>query len=187
MKDMSKLKTKKNLILQKKKINIKKLDKKLKFKISYKQDFIEYSPLSIEYLEYIFKIVKKNKGGLLIIDYGYFKKKMKSTLQAIYKRKYSKVLENIGKSDITYNINFYFINEIVKKFKNLNVNYTSQKKFLTNLGIFHRAEIIGNNKTFSEKADIFYRLKRLTDENEMGKLFKVMLIKNTNINSKIGF
>ena len=98
-------------------------------------------------------------------------------------------MKNIGsvKEDLALEKRISITPEIVKKFKNLNVNYTSQKKFLTNLGIFHRAEIIGNNKTFSEKADIFYRLKRLTDENEMGKLFKVMLIKNTNINSKIGF
>ena len=55
------------------------------------------------------------------------------------------------------------------------------------MGIFHRAEILGKNKTFTEKADIFYRVKRLTDKNHMGNLFKVMLIKNSNIKSQIGF
>ena len=34
------------------------------------------------------------------------------------------------------------------------------------------------NKNFLKKSDIYYRLKRLIDENEMGNLFKVMLIKN---------
>ena len=124
---------------------------------------------------------------MLIIDYGYFAKKMKNTLQAIHKKKYSKVLENIGKSDITYNINFYFIDKIVKNFKNLDSNFTTQKMFLNKLGINHRAEIISRNKTFNEKADIFFRLKRLLDENEMGKIFKVMLIKNSENNFKTGF
>ena len=92
---------------------------------------------------------------------------MKNTLQAIYNKKFSNVLKNVGKSDITYNINFNFIEKFTKNFKELNLNYTSQKNFLTNLGIHQRAEIIGKNKTFSEKSDIFYRLKRLVDKKQM--------------------
>ena len=170
-----------------KKIDIKTVEKKINFKFSEKQNFIEYSPLGIRYFRDIFKLIKRNKGGLLIIDYGYFAEKMKDTLQAIHKQKYSKVLENIGESDITYNINFHFIEKITKNFKNLDVNFTSQKKFLINLGIQQRAEIISKNKTFTEKADLFYRLKRLINEKEMGDLFKVMLIKNLNNNTRIGF
>jgi NADH dehydrogenase [ubiquinone] 1 alpha subcomplex assembly factor 7 len=169
------------------KTDIKIIEKKVNFKISEKQSFIEYSPLGLKYLIDIFKFIKENKGGLLIIDYGYFTEKMKDTLQAIYKKKYSKVLENIGKSDITYNINFHLFKKIAKNFQGLDVNFTSQKKFLTNLGIQQRAEIIGKNKTFTEKVDIFYRLKRLIDKKGMGDLFKVMLIKNSNNNSQIGF
>ena len=112
---------------------------------------------------------------------------MRDTLKAIHKKNYSEVLENVGKSDITYNINFYLIDKIVRNLRKLDVSYTSQKRFLTNLGIHQRAEIISKNKTFSEKVDIFYRLKRLIDENEMGKLFKVMLIKNSDNKSRIGF
>jgi NADH dehydrogenase [ubiquinone] 1 alpha subcomplex assembly factor 7 len=170
-----------------KKINIKTIEKKINYKISEKQNFIEYSPLGLKYLKDILKFIKKNKGGLLIIDYGYFSKKMKDTLQAIHQKKCSKVLENICKSDITYNINFYLLKKISQNFKELDVNLTSQKNFLNNLGIQKRAEIICKNKTFSEKADIFYRLKRLINEKEMGNLFKVMLIKNLNNNSQIGF
>jgi cyclopropane-fatty-acyl-phospholipid synthase len=170
-----------------KKIDIKLVEKKINLKVSRKQDFIEYSPLGLKYLMDIFGIIKKNKGGLLIIDYGYFAEKMKDTLQAIHKQKYSKVLENIGESDITYNINFHFIEKITKNFENLDVNFTSQKKFLTNLGIQQRAEIISKNKTFTEKVDIFYRLNRLINEKEMGALFKVMLIKNSSNNSQTGF
>ncbi len=170
-----------------KKINKKTIEKKLNFKISEKLNFIEYSPLGVKYLKSIFKLIKKNDGGLLIIDYGYFDEKMQDTLQAIYKKKYSKVLENIGNSDITYNINFHYIEMISKNFKKLNTYFTSQKKFLTKMGILQRAEIISKNKTFYEKSDIFYRLKRLIDKKEMGNLFKVMLIKKSNNNFQLGF
>lgn len=178
---------KKKINFTKKKIDIKNLEKKLKLNISYKQNFIEFSPLGFRYLNKILNIIKKNKGSLLIVDYGYFHKNMKNTLQALYKKRYSKILENIGSSDITYSINFYILKKIVETFKNLDVNYTTQKKFLINLGIYQRAEILSKNKTFSEKIDLFHRLKRLVHENEMGKLFKVMLIKNSNIKTKVGF
>ncbi len=170
-----------------KKIDIKKIEKKINFKISSEQNFIEYSPLGLKYLKNISQIIKKFNGALLIIDYGYFDKKMKNTLQAIYKKKHSKVLENVGKSDITYNISFNFFKNITKNLKGLKINLTSQKNFLTKLGIFQRAEMIGKNKTFLEKTDIFYRLKRLTDKKEMGDLFKVMLIKRSDNNSTVGF
>ena len=85
--------TNKKPIFIKQKINIKNLDKKFDFKISDKQNFIEYSPLGVKYLKIILKVIKKNKGGLLIIDYGYFAKKMKNTLQAIHK----KIFKSFGK------------------------------------------------------------------------------------------
>ena len=50
-----------------------------------------------------------------------------------------------------------------------------------------RAEIISRKLTFSKKADIYYRLKRLIDKNQMGDLFKVMLITNKKISFKTGF
>ena len=50
------------------------------------------------------------------------------------------------------------------------------------MGIKERAEIISKNQNFLKKADIYYRLKRLIDEKQMGTLFKVMLIKNKKIN-----
>jgi len=182
-----KISSSKKLSFVKQKTNIKKIEKRINFKISNKQNFIEYSPSGFKYLKDISKIIEKNKGGLLIIDYGYDKKKMENTLQAIHKKNFSKVLENIGKSDITYKINFHIINNIIKSFYKLSINYTTQKEFLTNLGIYERAEIISKNKSFSKKIDIFYRLKRLTNESEMGKLFKVMLIKNIDNKSQIGF
>ena len=178
---------KNNLNFGKRKINIKSLEKKFNFNISNKQNFIEYSPLGIKYLKETMKIINKYQGGLLIIDYGYYERKFKNTLKAIYNKKHSNLLDNIGKSDITHNINYYLFNKLVKNYKNLKNNYTNQKKFLTNLGIFHRAEILSKNKTFTEKVDIFYRVKRLTNENQMGNLFKVMLIKNSNIKSQLGF
>ncbi len=170
-----------------KKIYLKNYEKKINHKFSSSENFLEYSPEGIIYLRNLAKIIDKNDGGILIIDYGYFNKKMKNTVQAISNKKFSNILENIGNSDITYNINFHLFREIVKKTKKLDVIFTTQKKFLIKMGIEKRAEIISKNKPFSKKIDIFYRLKRLTGENEMGNLFKVMLIKKQKNKFNIGF
>ena len=181
------IKDKKNASFFNKEIDIKKIEKKIKFRISHKQNFIEYSDIGIDYLKRISKIIKINQGGMLIIDYGYFEDKMKDTLQALYKHQFSDVLTKIGNSDITHNINFRLFEKIVKKLGGLKLSLTTQKEFLTKMGIHERAEMIAKNQNFLKKADIYYRLKRLTDDKQMGKLFKVMLIKNQKNKFNLGF
>ena len=170
-----------------KKINIKEIEKKIKFKISHNQDFLEYSELGIKYLSEISSIIKKNTGGLLIIDYGYNEKKMKNTLQGIMNHKFANILENIGNTDITHNINFNLFKRLTNKMDGLANNLTTQRKFLLNMGIKERAEMISKNLNFLKKADIFYRINRLIDEKQMGNLFKVMLIKNKKNKFKLVF
>ena len=170
-----------------KKFNMKKFEKKINFNISKNQNFIEFSLSGLRYLKNITKFIKKNNGGVLIIDYGYFEKKMKNTLRAISNHKYSDILKNIGKSDITHNINFSLFRKLIKQLGGVNDKITTQRDFLMKMGIEKRAEIISKNQSFSKKADIYYRLKKLIDENQMGKIFKVMFIKKQNNNYKLGF
>jgi len=167
--------------------DMKKFEKKIKFKISYNQKFIEYSPLTTKYLKTIIKKIKLNNGGILIIDYAYLEKEMKNTLQAVSKHKYCDVLKDFRNSDITYNLSFNLINKIIKKLGPCSSVSTTQKKFLTKLGILDRAEILSKNMLFSEKADIYFRIKRLIDKNQMGHLFKVMFITKPKNKFMLGF
>ncbi len=170
-----------------KRIDIDKIEKKINYKISKNQNFIEYSELGLDYLKDISKLIKKNSGGLLLIDYGYFDKKMKNTLQAVSNHKFANILDNIGEADITHNINFDLFKKFTEQDRSLKVNLTTQKKFLIKLGIKERAEIISKDLNFLKKADIYYRLKRLIDEKQMGDLFKVMMVKNKKNKFKLGF
>ncbi len=167
--------------------DIKQLEKKIKFRISSKQTFIEYSPLTFEYLRNIINKIKINNGGILIIDYGYTDKKMKNTLQAVSKHKYNDVLYDYGNSDITYNLSFNLINQIIKKMGSFFYSITTQKKFLTKLGILERAELLSKNIKFSQKANIYFRVKRLIDDNQMGTLFKAVFVTNKKNKFKLGF
>ena len=167
--------------------NIKNLEKKIEINLSKNQKIIEFSPLTYKYLNIISKKINTFQGGLLIVDYGYLKKKMRDSLQSIYKHNFDNVLDNFGKSDITYNLNFFLLKKIVKKLNLKVVGLTSQRNFLTKLGILDRAEILAKNLQFSKKADIYYRIKRLIDRNFMGELFKVMFVTGKNIKFKLGF
>jgi len=170
-----------------KKIDINKIEKNINFKISKNQSIIEYSPDTFKYLEIICDLIQKHDGGMLIIDYGYADSKMHETLQAVHNHKYSNILENIGDNDITYSINFHLFEKFINQFKEVNSIFTNQKKFLTSMGIIQRAEIISKSIEFSKKADLFYRVRRLIDERQMGEIFKVMLIKKKKNNFRTGF
>jgi len=167
--------------------DMKKFEQKIKFKISYKQKFIEYSPLATKYLQTIINKIKINNGGILIIDYAYLEREMKNTLQAVSRHKYCDVLKDFRNSDITYNLSFNLINRIIKKIGACSSLSTTQKKFLTKLGIINRAEILSKKMSFSVKADIYFRIKRLIDESQMGHLFKVMFITKSKNKFKLGF
>ena len=167
--------------------NMGKFEKEINFKISYKQTFIEYSPQTSKYLKTIINKITLNNGGILIIDYAYLEKKMKNTLQAVSKHKYCDVLKGFRNSDITYNLSFNLINKMIKKLAPHSSLSTTQKKFLTKLGILDRAELLSKNMPFSKKADIYFRVKRLIHENQMGHLFKVMFITRRRNKFNLGF
>ena len=170
-----------------KKIKKKTIEKLLKQKILKNHKFIEFSLLASEILVSITKIIKKNNGGLLIIDYGYESKKMFDTLQSVRKHKKNNLLKNVYKADITHLINFNFLKKKIKDLKINSVNLTTQRDFLLKMGILERAEIVSKNMPFSKKSDIYFRIKKLIDENQMGKLFKVLFATNKRNNFNLGF
>ena len=112
---------------------------------------------------------------------------MHNTLQAVKDHKKTDILNEISNSDITHKLNYKYIEKIIKKFKLKLNGISTQREFLTKLGILQRAEIISRKLPFSKKADIYYRLKRLIDNKQMGDLFKVMFVSNRKINFKVGF
>ena len=177
----------KSLKFFEKKVNKDFLEKLIKQKLSKHQKFIEYSPLANKKLDIISKIIKKQNGGLLIIDYGYEDKKMFDTLQSVKNHKNNNLLENIYKADITHLINFDFYKKKIRNLKIDSVNLTTQREFLIKMGILERAEIISKNMPFSKKSDIYFRIKRLIDKKQMGTLFKVLFATNKKNNFNLGF
>jgi len=148
---------------------------------------IEYPVGAIKFLEDIAKKINKFDGGLLAFDYGYITKKNQNTLQSVKKHKQVNLFFKPGDSDITSHINFKLFHRILKK-NNLSVKkIANQNEFLKKVGILERANILSKKMTFKEKANMFYRLKRLLDPKEMGNLFKVIFAQKKNKNFSLGF
>tara|TARA_Y100000590_G_scaffold182733_1_gene208217 strand:- start:30 stop:1094 length:1065 start_codon:yes stop_codon:yes gene_type:complete len=148
---------------------------------------IEYPIEAIKWLEVIAKKINRFDGGILTFDYGYKIKKNQDTLQSISKHKYLDLFSKPGHADITSHINFKLFHKILKK-SNLSVKkITNQNEFLKKMGILERANILSKKMTFKEKANMFYRLKRLLDTKEMGDLFKVIFAQRKSKNFSLGF
>jgi len=147
----------------------------------------EYPIEALKLLKTIAKKVNKFDGGLLTFDYNNTTKKNQNTLQSIRKHRYENVLAMPGQSDITSHINFKLFAKVLKK-NNLDVKkITTQSEFLKKIGILERANILSKKMTFKEKANMFYRLKRLLDYKEMGTLFKVLFAQKKRGKFSLGF
>ena len=96
-------------------------------------------------------------------------------MQAVQNHKYSNIFENIGKKDISSHVNFAEFINIAKK-NNLKVNeICTQREFLIKYGILEREKKLSliDNST-NTKND----LNRLISNNEMGDLFKCLIVSN---------
>ena len=160
------------------------------FDVLKNQNFIEYPKLGFQELNKIIKKISNLSGGILLIDYGYLKPFNENTIQAVMKNKKLKMnnLQNyIGKTDITYLVNFNLLKEFFIK-NNLKVkNIVSQKFFLETMGILERAKIIEKNMSDQQRKNMYITLKRLLHRNSMGELFKVIFAYNFKKNNFLGF
>ena len=145
------------------------------YKSIKKLKFIEFPKYGLEELKKITKKILQLKGCLLLIDYGYLKPVNQNTLQSVMRHKKNNLLDNLGEADVTSQVNFKLLNEFFIK-NNLKVGkIISQKKFLINMGIIKRAEIIAKKMKFKDQANMYLRLKRILGSGLMGELFKVVL------------
>ena len=149
--------------------------------------FIEFPKFGFEELKKIIKMISLNQGCLLLIDYGYLGPKNKNTLQSVIKHKKNNLLNNLGKADVTSHVNFTLLKEFFLKNKLKVKKIVTQKEFLEKMGILDRAEIISKKMKFSDKTNLYLRLRRLLSSKLMGNLFKVILAYNFKNDDYFGF
>ncbi len=134
----------------------------------------EYNLAAREFMAQLCEALKKQGGISINIDYGYTKNEFANTLQALKNHQKTNVLENVGDSDITSLVDFTSLQKIVQNFA-LNSSLVSQAQFLQELGIEERRKIL-LTKNPEKKFEINSAIDRLIDLNQMGELFKCLII-----------
>jgi len=131
--------------------------------------------------------IKINNGAALIIDYGHDTGGTGDSLQAVKGHQYSDILINPGDADLTTHVNFLRLKEIAQRIDIKTYGPIPQGDFLQSMGIKARSQKLSLNATSAQKKDIHAAQHRLIDENEMGKLFKVMALTDHGLQGVIGF
>ena len=139
-------------------------------------DVIEISKSRENYFSKVCKHILNVGGMMITIDYGYLEKPKKFTLQSVYNNKNSNVLDNIGNQDITSLVDFKSLISIAKSY-NLKIDiFSNQRDFLIQNGVYERLKKILLNCKMNEGNIIKDSLNRIIDQNNMGSIFKVLVV-----------
>ncbi len=143
---------------------------------------VEVSLEQKNFLNDLVKIVLKQGGVSLFVDYGFTHNVAGDTMQAIKNQAYCNIFDTPGEADITTHVNFSEISQTALE-QNMTVHEpVSQGGWLQRLGISIRFEQLMKNGTEMQRRDIDAAMKRLIGKGEkssdrkqsMGELFKVI-------------
>ena len=126
-------------------------------------------------------------GGALVIDYGPAKSCLGSTFQAVKNHKRHDPLVAPGSADLTAHVDFQSLGEAAREEGASIFGPLTQGAFLTRIGIHARAARLSEKSSDQHQKEIASSLKRLTDEEEMGALFKVLAIASPGSGPAPGF
>ena len=130
-------------------------------------------------------------GVALLVDYGYWAEEaclgLGDTLQAVKNHEFVGVLDEPGVADLTAHVDFFALTMAAARGGAVPKGITSQGNFLKTLGIEARAAKLKENLAPDQQQIIDRALDRLSSENQMGRLFKVLGLGDKDSPSLIGF
>ena len=138
-------------------------------------DVFEQAPARLDYMADIAARIEAGGGAALIIDYGHGKNANGDTLQAVRAHKTQPVFAEPGLTDLTSHVDFQALARTAAHETAVH-GPVRQGKFLRTLGIETRAALLQRDATPANAHDIESALRRLTDSQQMGDLFKVLAL-----------
>lgn len=136
----------------------------------------ERSPAREETAEQLAKHLAKHGGAAIIIDYGYAGAEQGDTLQAVRAHRHAYVLDHPGEQDLTGHVDFVSLADAARRGGAAASRTVSQGTWLETLGIGARAMALAA-KNPQDTESISAARRRLCDEEEMGRLFKVIAVR----------
>ena len=137
---------------------------------------VERSPARDEVVGSLAKHFATHGGAAVVIDYGYSGGEQGDTLQAVRAHRFSYPLDHPGEQDLTAHVDFSALAEAARRAGATVSRVVSQGTWLETLGIAARAMALAA-KNPQDTESISAARRRLCDEGEMGRLFKVMAIR----------
>lgn len=133
----------------------------------------ETSPAGLAVARALAARIARQGGALLAIDYGHENYDAGDTLQALNAHAYADVFSNPGRNDITAHVDFTALGAAGKLGGARIEGPVSQSYFLGTLGIAARAAALSRHHP-ERTEEIAAAYHRLTSEDEMGTLFRVI-------------
>ncbi len=116
--------------------------------------------------------IAEQRGGLLAIDYGYAATQSGETLQAVRRHAFADPLDSPGEIDLSAHVDFGALGKVASGLGLAVAPLAAQRDFLGRLGIVERASQLAKSNP-GQIDTIATALRRLTDPDQMGTLFKV--------------
>lgn len=140
-------------------------------------DIVEYGADARSVFDQLCRDIKTHGGSMALVDYGdYLSPRIGDTLQAVKQHEFVDVLTDCGQADLTAHVDFYALDQIARHHQ-LRTTVINQGEFLKLYGIEQRLHVLLQRVLEDGIQDaVLAGYQRLTDPDQMGHLFKVLLV-----------
>jgi len=145
----------------------------------------ETSPAVADFISKISARIARDGGAALLIDYGHAVSAAGDTLQAVKKHKPCGIFETPGEADLTAHVDFEAVARAAHPLKVFGP--IAQGTWLNRLGIKLRGLQLAKGKSPETARSIESGIRRLTEPEAMGALFKVIALAHPALATPDGF
>ncbi|MBC8339241.1 MAG: SAM-dependent methyltransferase [Rhodospirillales bacterium] len=149
-------------------------------------DIIETRPAAKALVQGMAARLNRHPGCVLFIDYGHERTACGETLQAVKDHAYHEPLSQPGTADLTAHVDFGALSEEAADAGAVVYGPVTQGRFLAGLSIQARAEALAGASP-AHAQEIAEALTRLTSDEGMGHLFKVVALTSPGLPVPPGF
>jgi NADH dehydrogenase [ubiquinone] 1 alpha subcomplex assembly factor 7 len=147
----------------------------------------ETCPAALDFADTLNVRLSDTPGAALFIDYGHSTSAIGDTLQAVRSQKFADILSDPGDVDLTAHVDFDSIGRRLRGGGSRTMGPVTQSAFLSALGIEERTTQLTTGIAPDIAATLRSGTERLTAQNQMGQLFKVMVATHADCPTLAGF
>jgi len=150
-------------------------------------DIVEHAPAREEIARHIGERLAQAPGTALVIDYGHLVSAPGDTLQAMRCHAYVPITEEPGACDLTSHVDFARLAAAFARGGAVPHPAITQRVFLLAMGLEQRIGQLALKADAATGALLRRQMARLADEDQMGKLFKVLAVTSPGLSTPYPF